>query len=82
MATKNKDSKIDVSTVRGRYTVNSINEYYLIDHAKILYDILSKELSSERINGIVSLMLAVRPASADNELENALVKQCLIQIFD
>lgn len=72
---RNRDSKIDVSTVRNHFTVNSINEYYLIDHAQIFHDFISKELPPERINGIVNLMVAVRPASDDKDVENALVKK-------
>lgn len=75
MAAKNRDSKIDVNAVREHYTINSINKYLLIENSKILYDILSKELPPERINGIVSLMLAIRSTSADEEIENALVKK-------
>lgn len=81
LAAKSKGSKIDVSAVRGHYTVNSMNEYVLIDNTKILYDILLKELPMERVSGIVNLMLAMRPASTDNEINNALVKAVFFCAF-
>lgn len=69
---KGENLKIDVDAVKERS--KTLPEYKLVDNIKILQSIFSRQLPSERFNGIINLIYASRPSATHKEIESALVK--------
>lgn len=51
----------------------SMPEFELVDNVKILQAILMRQLPSERFNGIINMLYAMRPNATSKEIETALV---------
>lgn len=72
--------RIDVPTVR-RHSKDMPNEYRVIDDANILETILLRQLSSDRINGVLTLFFALRNGATNEQIEDALVSRVFHRFY-
>lgn len=73
LSKKSENSTIHVNEFQIKS--KDVPDYKILDNANILQTILSKQLPSERFNGLVNLIYAVRPSATSEEVQSALVKE-------